>query len=44
MTNDLFDVFSTNPAPGNNDTGANTTAADPLADIFAQGSQPLIPT
>lgn len=39
MTNDLFDVFATNAPQGGGDSGSKP--ADPLADIFAQGNQPL---
>lgn len=40
VTNDLFDVFSTNAPAGGGDSGK---AADPLANIFAAGDQPLAP-
>ena len=45
VANDLLDVFSTNAAPSQaagHDGGSS--AVDPLADIFAQGSTPLAPT
>ena len=41
MTNDLFDVFSTNAPQGGGDAGK--PASDPLNDIFAQGDKPLAP-
>ena len=41
MTNDLFDVFSTNAPAGGAETPGQ--AADPLGDIFAAGNQPLAP-